>query len=91
MEGAPGGRTPAAFLAYAAWLAGLYAWYRHVRPDLFMLAGGLLSLIVAVVAFLSQNLLGGDAGGFLLIGLVVIAMSAGGAMWLKSAARAQRA
>lgn len=91
MGGAPGGGTAAAILAYAGWLALLYAWYRHVRPDLFMLAGGLLSLIVAVVAFLSQNMLGGYAGGFLLIGLVVIAMSAGGAVWLKSAARAQRA
>ena len=56
-----------------------------------MLAGGLLSLIVTVVAFLSQNMLGGDAGGFLFIGLVVIGMSAGGAVWLKSAAREQRA
>lgn len=80
-----------AFLAYAAWMAAIYFWYRRVRPDLFMLAGGLLSLIVAVVAFLSQNMLGSDSGGFLFIGLVVIGMSAGGAVWLKSAAREQRA
>jgi uncharacterized membrane protein len=91
VDGSPGGGAAAAFLAYAAWLAVIYVWYRRVRPDLFMLAGGLLSLIVAVVVFLSQNMLGGDAGGFLFIGLVVIGMSAGGAVWLKSAAREQRA
>lgn len=85
------GSTVGAILAYAAWLAAIYVWYRRVRTDLFMLAGGLLSLIVAVVAFLSKTMLGGDAGGFLFIGLVVIGMSAGGAVWLKSAAREQRA
>jgi uncharacterized membrane protein len=91
MDGGSAGPGARAFLAYVAWLAAIYVWYRRVRPDLFMLAGGLLSLIVAVVAFLSQNMLGGDAGGFLFIGLVVIGMSAGGAVWLKSAAREQRA
>jgi uncharacterized membrane protein len=91
LDGMHGGPAAGALLAYAGWLGALYAWYRHVRPDLFMLAGGLLSLIVAVVAFLSHNIVGGDAGGFLLVGLVVIALSAGGAVWLRSAARAQRA
>lgn len=91
MDGGPGGSAAGGFLAYAGWLAAIYVWYRRIRPDVFMLAGGLLSLIVAVVAFLSHNLLGGDAGGFLFIGLVVIGMSAGGAVWLKSAAREQRA
>jgi uncharacterized membrane protein len=87
-----GGRSPAlAALAYLAWVAAIYFWYRRVRPDLFMLAGGVLSLIVVVVAFLSENMLGNDAGGFLFIGLVVIGMSAAGAVWLKSAAREQRA
>lgn len=75
-------------LAYAAWLGAFHHWYRRVRPDLFMLAVGLLSLIVTVAAFLAQNLLGrSGSGGYLLIGLVVIAMSAGGAIWLKSVAR----
>jgi uncharacterized membrane protein len=85
------GSGPLAILAYFGWLAAIYVWYRRVRPDLFMLAGGFLSLVVAVVAFLSQNMLGSAAGGFLLIGLVVIAMSAGGAIWLRSAAREQSA
>jgi uncharacterized membrane protein len=81
-----------AALAWLAWLAALYVWYRHRRPDLFMLAGGLLSLIVTVTAFLSQHLLSAsESGGFLLIGLVVIGMSAAGAIWLKSVAREQAA
>lgn len=76
-----------AVLAYAAWLAALYGWYRHVRPDLFMLAGGVLSSIVAVVAFLSYHILDAGSGAYLLIGLVVIGMSAGGAIWLRSTGR----
>ena len=86
-----GGGAGGAFVAYGIWLSAIYVWYRRVRPDLFMLAGGLLSLIVAVVAFLSKNMLGSASGGYLIIALVVIAMSAGGAVWLKSAAREQRA
>lgn len=79
-------------IGYAVWLASLYGWYRHVRPDLFMLAGGVLSLVVAITVFLGEHLLDNDsAGGFLFVGLVVIGMSAGGAIWLKSVAREQRA
>lgn len=75
-------------LAYAVWLGAFYHWYRRVRPDLFMLAVGLLSLIVTVATFLAQSMLSGSAsGGYLLIGLVVIGMSAGGAIWLKSVGR----
>ncbi len=80
-----------AAVAYVAWLAALYGWYRRLRPDLFMLAGGVLSLIVAVTCFLSYHLLESGSGSFLLIGLVVIGMSAGGAIWIKSVAREQAA
>ncbi len=78
-------------LAYLVWLACFYYWYRHVRPDLFMLAGGVLSLVVTVVAFLSRHMLEGGAGAFLFIGLVVIGLSAAGGLWLKSVAQEQRA
>lgn len=83
--------TLLATLAYLAWLAGFYVWYRSVRPDLFMLAAGLLSLIVAVAAFLSRHMLDSGGGAFLFIGLIVIGMSAAGAIWLKSVAQEQRA
>ncbi len=87
VDGGSGG-AGVILLAYAAWLGALYYWYRHRRPDLFMLAAGLLSLIVTVAALLSDLVLdGGAAGGFLLVGLAVLGMSAGGAMWLRSVAR----
>jgi uncharacterized membrane protein len=82
------GPAALAALAYVAWIGALYTWYRRVRTDLFMLAGGVLSLIVAVTALLSQHLLDdGSSVAFLIIGLVVIGLSAGGAIWLKSVAR----
>jgi uncharacterized membrane protein len=71
-------------LGWLAWMGLAFFWYRHVRRDLFVLAGALLSLIVTVAAFLSRALLdgGGGGAGFLFIGLAVIGMSAGGAIWL---------
>jgi len=75
-------------LLYLAWIGLFYVWYRRARPDLFMLAGGLLSLIITVTVFLGDKLLdSASEAAFLLIGLVVIGMSAGGAYWLKSVGR----
>lgn len=72
---------------YVAWLAGAYFYYRRLTRDLFVLAGGILSIIVFVASFLGKEMLRhADAGSFLLIGLVVIAMSAAGAWWLKQVA-----
>ena len=77
----------AAFPAYLAWLGAAYFYYRHRVRDLFVLAGGVLSVIVIVTAWLGDALLDrAEAGGFLLIGLVVIGMSAAGAWWLKQIA-----
>jgi uncharacterized membrane protein len=85
-----GAAAALAALAWFAWLAAFYHWYRRVRLDLFMLALGLLSVVVAVAAFCAQNLLGGSgSAGYLIVALVVIGLSAGGALWLKSAAREQ--
>lgn len=80
-DGGPG------FLGWLAWIGLAYFWYRHVRPDLFVLAGGLLSLIVTVAAFLSRFMLE-SSSGLLFVGLAVIGMSAGGAIWLNKLARA---
>lgn len=77
----------AAVVVYALWLLVAYAVYRRWRRDVFVLAGGVLSAIVFVTAFLSKLLLThSDAGGFLFIGLAIIGMSAAGGFWLKNVA-----
>ncbi len=69
---------------YPLWMAALYYVYRNRLADLFMLAGGCLSLIVVVTSLLARALLDhADAGGFLLIAFAVIGMSAAAAVWLK--------
>ncbi|HSE01125.1 MAG TPA: DUF2157 domain-containing protein [Burkholderiales bacterium] len=73
-------------IAWLAWLGAAYAVYRRRIKDLYMLAGGVLSMIVVVTAFLGKHLIRGEAGGFLLIGLIVIGMSAAGSYWLKNVA-----
>jgi len=78
----------ATLLGYAALLAGAYAVYRHRIRDLYVLALGVLSLIVVVAVFLGRHLLDhGDAGAFLLIGLIVLGLSAVGGWWLRVVAR----
>ena len=82
-----------ALIVYPAWLAGAYAVYRVKMQDLLVLAGGCLSLIVVVTAFLSKHLLGshGQAGVFLLIALAIIGMAAAAGWWLKQLAAEVRA
>ncbi len=81
----------AAVIAYPAWLACAYGAYRLLMRDLFVLAGGCLSLIVVVATFLGKNLLDSRAaGGYLYIAIVVIAMAAASGWWLKQMAREER-
>lgn len=75
-------------LAWAAYFVVAFFVYRRRIPDLFVLAGGVLSVIVVVTTWLATKLLdSGDApGAFLFIGLVVIGLSAAGGWWLKRVA-----
>ena len=74
-----------ALLVYPVWLLAAYVVYRHVCKDVFVLAGGVLSVIIVITVWLSNVLLRHDDGGaFLFIGLVIIVLSALGGYWLKS-------
>ena len=86
------GTGHAPILIYPVWIGAAFVAYRLVVPDLFVLAGLCLSLIVAVTCFLSKTMLDhSNGGGFLFIALVVIAMSAGAAIWLRAVGRTLRA
>jgi uncharacterized membrane protein len=73
--------------AWLAWIAAVYFFYRRFTKDLFVLAGGVLSTVVVIATFLGKNMKFNDAGSFLFIGLVVIAISAAGGWWLKQVAQ----
>ncbi|MGO2055414.1 MAG: DUF2157 domain-containing protein [Halomonadaceae bacterium] len=71
---------------YPFWLAALYGVYRYCWPELFMIAGGCVSLITVTTLLLARVLLWeGDwqEGSLLLITIVVLAMGAGAVVWLK--------
>lgn len=74
-------------LLYGAWLGAMYVYYRRLSVDLFMLAGGVLSVTVVVAAALGRLLIDlGEEGGFLVVGLAVVGLSAAGAWWLRQVA-----
>jgi uncharacterized membrane protein len=85
--------TGLALPIYLAWLACTYVAYRIATRDLLVLAGTALSLIVVVTSFLSRHLLDGrtEAGAFLFIGLIVIAMAGAAGWWLKQLVQEARA
>lgn len=71
---------------YPLWLAALYGVYRYWRLDLFMIAGGCVSLITVTTLLLARVLLWeGDwqEGSLLLITIAVLAMGAGAVVGLK--------
>jgi uncharacterized membrane protein len=79
-------RSFSGVLVWLAWMAAAYILYRHKVKDLFVLAGGVLSVVVVVSTFVIRHFFRADAGAFLLIGLLVIGISAAGGWWLKSIA-----
>lgn len=86
-----GPNRPYAVLAYAAWMAAAYLWYRHRQTDVFVLAGGVLSAIIVVTVILVKIMERMEAGAFLFIGMVIIGLSALGGLWLKSVAQEEHA
>jgi uncharacterized membrane protein len=79
-------------VVYPLWLAAGYAAYRRQLPDLFMLAGGCLSVIVCATAFLGRHVLDDKmAASFLMIGIAVVVMAGAAAVWLRAVGREQSA
>jgi uncharacterized membrane protein len=79
------------FPVWAVWMGVMVGVYRMKRLDLFMLAGFCLSGITVTVSFLGETILDHDeAGGFLLIALVIIGMGTGSAFWLNRVNREVR-
>ena len=69
--------------------AGVVIWfYRSILFDLYMIAVVLLSLIVLISVFFG-NAMGSNYGGFLVLGMVIVALSGGAGLWLRNLARAQ--
>jgi uncharacterized membrane protein len=80
-----------ALIVYAVWLVVAYSVYRHLLKDVFVLAGGVLSIIIFITVCLSDVMLEhSDGGAFLFIGFVIIALSATGGFWLKAVANEEQ-
>lgn len=71
---------------WCAWIAAAYVAYRYWVKDVYVLAGGVLSVIVIATTFIVKQTHSADAGMFLFVGLLVIGMSAAGGFWLKQVA-----
>lgn len=75
-----------AIFLYITWAVAIYFTYRKISPDLFMLAGLCLSVIVVITSFFVNILFKGNdpIAGFFILSLLVIGMAAAAAKWLKS-------
>lgn len=72
--------------AWLLWIGAAYLIYRRTLRDVFVLAVGVSSVIVVVTTFLVWRAELHEAGGFLVVSLVVIGLSAAGARWLRAVA-----
>lgn len=72
--------------AWCAWILAAYVVYRHLSKDVFVLAGGVLSVIMMSAVLLAKGINSNNADALLLIGFAVIGLSAAGGVWLKKVA-----
>ncbi|MCL2310679.1 MAG: DUF2157 domain-containing protein [Proteobacteria bacterium] len=73
-------------LLYILVLAGMYVGYRYKIPDIFMLAGGALSIIIVTTIGLGKVLFdsrSGDVGSYFLLSVFSMLATAGAAWWLR--------
>ena len=74
-------------VCYPLWLLAGYTLYRQRIPDLFMLAGGVLTLIVISTAFLGKYFLNSHGDVFLLLAMWVLVWSSLAIRWLQKIAK----
>jgi hypothetical protein len=73
---------------YFIWLVGAYILYRRRIKDLYVLALCILSLVIIITIFLGFKLLAhGGEEDLLLMGIMVLGLSAAGGWWLRTIAR----
>lgn len=78
-------------LVWGASLASVYYFYRRRTLDLFMLAGGCLSVVLITVTFVAQSIQGiDDLAYFLILTMVVVVPGLIAAVWLKNVQREER-
>ncbi len=85
-----GHQGPWGLIAWLLWLVAAYAVYRRRFPDLFVLAAGVLSVVVVAAALLGKISGLNFASTWLLTGLVIIGLSAAGGYWLKQIAQEEK-
>lgn len=69
---------------WLTWVAAFLVVYQKFIRDLFMLAGVSLSGIIVIVTTLIRHIFKDEnAGAFLLIAFLIVAMAAGAAVWLR--------
>jgi len=71
---------------WLVWLGVAYLVYRRWRRDLFVLAGGVSSVVIVAATFLLEHMGLDDYGGFLVVALAVVGLSAVGTRWLQAVA-----
>ncbi|MCP5078726.1 MAG: hypothetical protein GY951_11810, partial [Psychromonas sp.] len=71
-------------LLWLTFIVSLYVVYRHLRADLFMLAGGCLSSIVIVITYFVEMFIEDFSEGLLLIiSILIIGLTSLATFWLK--------
>ena len=73
-------------LVWVAWMACTYYWYRHIVLDVYVLALGILSVIAVSSVLLGRFLFDGHLDvvvALIVMSIVVIGLSASGALWLR--------
>ena len=76
---------------YVAASAGALYYYQFRRPDLLMLTMCVFGVILVATTLLARILVAGDAGGLLILAVLLIGQVAGAAYWLRGVSRSWEA